>query len=296
MLDDLSEFYLTLTQEVPAPCGAWLMACGLNAPTSAGYCQHGNFPAARGRSIFQYTLEGHGHLRFRGIDYRVEPGFAMLLQPPDSYTYQAIDGQAWRFVFLTLGGKDAARHWRTANDRHGPLLALADTGPLLSQVQTIVLDRLHQTSPPDAWRDAIDAYALCTALTRELAKLEGDTVTPLQQHLRRAADYAQRNLSGPCDVDTLAAAAGMSKAHFSRRFRGHYGTAPGEYVLRLRLEHACELLVTTHRTVRTIAAACGFDDPNYFARIFRKRIGSAPLAWRSASRTRHTSEQNRRQP
>ena len=54
------------------------------------------------------------------------------------------------------------------------------------------------------------------------------------------------------------------------------GVSPLEYVHRLRLEEAYRLLSDSSRNVSEVAMEVGFDDANYFSRLFRKKMGMSP--------------------
>jgi AraC family transcriptional activator of tynA and feaB len=84
---------------------------------------------------------------------------------------------------------------------------------------------------------------------------------------------------GPCEV---AAAAGISLRYVQKLF-AERGSACGEFIYSLRLEHAARLLhrrelLGTNRPLSEIAYACGFRDYSHFARKFRRRFGYAPDA------------------
>ena len=64
-----------------------------------------------------------------------------------------------------------------------------------------------------------------------------------------------------------------------RRFRARTGYSLKEYILRVRLRRAKELLMLTHRTVAQVSAEVGFEDPFYFSRLFKAREGTAPTAF-----------------
>jgi AraC-like DNA-binding protein len=83
-------------------------------------------------------------------------------------------------------------------------------------------------------------------------------------------------------VEQVARALGVSRATLFRRFRKRYGLAPKEYLDRVRLEHARELLTQGGCTVREAAARCGYRDAAYFARACRKRFGHPPSFFRGS--------------
>jgi transcriptional regulator GlxA family with amidase domain len=75
----------------------------------------------------------------------------------------------------------------------------------------------------------------------------------------------------------MAKKMGVGYRHFRRLFQESTGLPPHQYVLNLRLNHAKRLLLTL--PVAEVAARVGFDDPLYFSRMFKKKIGIAPTRW-----------------
>jgi len=66
-------------------------------------------------------------------------------------------------------------------------------------------------------------------------------------------------------------------------FKEAMGVSAYSYVLDLRLSKAAELLLSSELSIAEIAYETGFSDPLYFSRIFRKRCGSSPEAFRSTA-------------
>jgi AraC-like DNA-binding protein len=102
------------------------------------------------------------------------------------------------------------------------------------------------------------------------------------RHLQRAKDLADARYSDPLDVDDLAAAAGLSRAHFSREFRGTFGETPHAYLLSRRLERAAALLRNTDHSVFDICLDVGLASVGSFTTSFKRMFGTAPTAYRDA--------------
>ena len=81
-------------------------------------------------------------------------------------------------------------------------------------------------------------------------------------------------------VAALARRAGYSTAQFIERFRRAYGVTPMRYVTLLRLNRARLLLAVSDLTACEIAAHCGYEDPYYFYKLFRRRFGVTPSGYR----------------
>jgi AraC-like DNA-binding protein len=105
---------------------------------------------------------------------------------------------------------------------------------------------------------------------------------PPARHLLRAKDLADARYFEPLEVDDLARAAGLSRAHFSREFRRTFGESPHAYLLTRRLERAAALLRTTDNSVAEICFAVGLQGLGSFTTSFKRTYGMTPTAYRAA--------------
>jgi AraC-like DNA-binding protein len=104
---------------------------------------------------------------------------------------------------------------------------------------------------------------------------------PPARHLLRAKDLADARYFEPLDVDDMARAAGLSRAHFSREFRRVFGESPHAYLLTRRLERAAALLRNTDRSVTDICLAVGLQSLGSFTTSFTRMYGESPTAYRA---------------
>jgi AraC-like DNA-binding protein len=106
---------------------------------------------------------------------------------------------------------------------------------------------------------------------------------PPARHLLRAKDLADADYAKPLEVDDLARAAGLSKAHFSREFRRTFGESPYVYLLTRRLERAAALLRNTDYSVAEICLEVGLQGVGSFTTSFKRMYGMTPTAYRAAA-------------
>ena len=97
-------------------------------------------------------------------------------------------------------------------------------------------------------------------------------------------DYLVAHPAEPFDSEFLARMADMSPSSLRRLFKEHPGKSPGAFVKDLRMTTAARRLLVTNQRISAIAYELGFDDPNYFARIFKSVFGVSPQEYRAASR------------
>jgi transcriptional regulator of acetoin/glycerol metabolism/AraC-like DNA-binding protein len=231
--------------------------------------------------------------RERIIAVRVpdDVGSAMLL---------AVDRNR-RIVGADLVGRRALSHWgRRLNDdlwtvfeSNEALLSHKYNGDVWTQVRPVADGRLRAAiaTPPesvmtrhssvegeDQIRPRIDL--LMTPRFMPLATIARGGLPPAA--LRRVRDYVDSHLDKPIDVESLAAAAGLSTYHFARSFKQSEGNTPHDFVLKRRLAKARELMSRPDLSLSEIAVATGFADQSHFTRRFHEVVGISPGKFRKS--------------
>ena len=107
-----------------------------------------------------------------------------------------------------------------------------------------------------------------------------ETDSDIAGRISRSIAYMVEHLNQPLQVSTLAAQASVSTSHFFALFKRQMGTAPIDFFIRLRMNHARELLDSTRSSIKEIAATMGYDDPFYFSRVFKSVHQVAPAEYR----------------
>ena len=109
--------------------------------------------------------------------------------------------------------------------------------------------------------------------------------TNLQQlantnRLAYAIKYVQENIHRNLTIKDLADKACMSEPNFFRCFKQQYGITPVEYINQQRIQLAMRLLYNTSYSVSDICFACGYNNLNYFQKVFKKAAGDTPANYR----------------
>lgn len=99
------------------------------------------------------------------------------------------------------------------------------------------------------------------------------------RRLQRVIEYIQANLKKEITIEELAAAASLSRFHFSRMFKATTGRSPGRFIGQLRLELAKSLL-GAGRSIADVAHDCRFSSESNFVRSFRRATGRTPGQYR----------------
>ena len=194
-----------------------------------------------------------------------------------------------------LDGKRATTHWRFASDvtrrfpkieLHPDAIYLRDGQISTSAGVTTGIDLALAMVEEDLGSEAALSVArdLVVYLKRSGGQMQFSE--PLQFQVRATdrfadlADWMLRNLHGDLSVEALAQRARLSPRQFSRRFKATFGTSPGDYVERLRLDEARRRLPGGGQTVESIAVSVGYASDDAFRRAFERHFGVAPSAYR----------------
>lgn len=100
------------------------------------------------------------------------------------------------------------------------------------------------------------------------------------KHVLMAIDYVEKNYSKKISLKNLSDFCGLSEDYFARVFKQLCGLSPVAYLQRLRLSKAAGLLAESSDSISNVSGMVGFEDANYFTRIFTKSMGISPSNFR----------------
>ena len=113
---------------------------------------------------------------------------------------------------------------------------------------------------------------------RDVAKAS-DLLAPYRE-MEAVLEHLLTRYEEKIDFRRLGRLASVSISQLDRRFKRLFQLTPQQFLLRVRLNAACQMLVSTDRNVLQIALSTGFYDHSYFTRHFRRQMGTTPTAYR----------------
>jgi AraC family transcriptional regulator len=138
------------------------------------------------------------------------------------------------------------------------------------EVSTLFLDSLFL-----AVRDHV-AATYGTFNTKATSKQWGLTA----RQLRHALEYIEANLGEDLGLANIADACAASVSSLTRGFKTALGVAPHGWVLNRRIALAQRLMYEGATPLSEVAVCCGFADQSHLTRVFMRKVGSSPTAWR----------------
>jgi len=246
---------------------------------TSGYDWHGLKRGSAEFCLFQYTISGRGQLAWEGTRHAVLPGQAMLLWFPHNNRYWLASGDRWRHFYICLAGREVLRAWRAVVARRGPLFQLGEDSPALAiAVDAAIAGMTGAIREP--WTSSALAYRLAMALCAEVLGDPGPGGR--NPAIEAAKRHGREHFADGIGVSDLARAAGLSRHHFARAFARAEGNTPSQWLADLRAREAARLLRGSSLSVAAVGARCGYQDPAYFCRAFRRIVGVSPGEFRSS--------------
>lgn len=148
---------------------------------------------------------------------------------------------------------------------------------ILALVEELNESRLHRDALLKVYYQEL--FLLISRQIDQANRLVPLDISPV---LVKALEFMRLNMCNEIRIQSLAAEFSMSERYFRTLFHRHLGVSPTEYLSRMRIGHARELLNDKTLTIKEIAYQCGFSSPEYFARRFRQLLGHAPEEYRKA--------------
>lgn len=271
--------FLDVDSELPVQ----LRSIGWEIHTDPTYSWDGRTRNDVDTCLFQYTLSGEGRLDIGGVVHKIRPGEAFLVNIPGNHHYYFSEQEThWEFIFILFWGYNALTQWEKLQNQWGNIVKL--------DIESPVIQRLKQIYYEAAGKNIKDQYIASNLVYSFVMETFRAAQGPI--HVRpdqipasivTAIEYSEEYFDQNIGLDDLADEAGLSKYHFSRLFRKSVGMTPVQYINKIRLEKAVQLLNQTDLTVEEIGRNVGFSNGNYFCKVFKKLVGTSPEKFRSGN-------------
>ena len=128
-------------------------------------------------------------------------------------------------------------------------------------------------------RAMIKAYEIIDLIRKKQARYSPKNKL---DYLAKAEEYISNHYHDmDFDYNKPVEISGLSYSYFKKIFIDKYGCPPVKYVTKLKLNRACELIMSEKFSVSEIAEMCGFDNVYYFSNVFKKHIGVSPKNYKN---------------
>lgn len=247
---------------------------------------HSFGPFIRNHFLFHYIISGLGTLLSTAPNgqirrYDLEAGQGFLICPGLVNTYSADEKEPWKYTWLEFDGLRAAEFLGYAGLSPTQPIFWTRDGQQGDSVRDIMLHIAdHSEASPlyligqlYLFLDAL-AQASATRLTAKGGQLK-------DFYIQEAVVYMEQNYQRNLTVEEIADTCRLNRSYFSKLFKESMGCPPQEFLIRMRMIKATELMRAGGTSIGDIAVQCGYPNQFHFSRAFKKRYGVSPREWRT---------------
>lgn len=257
-----------------APTSRLLVTDAGHFPRAARHGRHR--PEGARQTIVILCVAGLGWVEMDGLRQPVPAGHVTVLPAGTAHRYHADADDPWTIWWVHVTGTDVSDLVGATALTVGSAVAPLSDPDHAERLLEEVVDHLETDETyASLVRAAGAAWNLLAVVVADQADGSGDP-----EPVHRAQDLLRADLARRIGVGELARSVGLSTSHLTTRFREVTGFSLTEYVKRLRMARARQLLITTSLSVAQIGVAVGYPDAFYFSRQFRVVHGTSPREFR----------------
>jgi AraC-like DNA-binding protein len=232
--------------------------------------------------FFQFTLAGWGTFERHGeAPQRMTPGLGFFAVVPSRHRYYLpADSPGWTFGWLNVFHPYLIERVLEQIAANGPVVRVSPTSAFIGSAL-----HLMASSVKKDYRDRFEFELALFEFVFAYERLTHQLSDPSNDGERLLVAVRKWVLANPrraTSVDAVAAEYGMSRSHFSHFFRARTGLTPARVLAQTRVQEAARMLLHSPASLKQIADACGFANPNHFNRVFRRFLHTSPGAYRQS--------------
>ena len=252
---------------------------------------HSFGPCARNHYLFHYIISGHGGLDSAGSNgedrhYELGPGQGFLICPGQINTYIASKTDPWEYTWLEFDGLRIEEYLDSAGlSILQPVYRpqFPDKGDELRDTMLYIARNadatpLHLIGHLCLFLDSL----IRSSSTRKL--FHGGKLKDF--YIQEAINFMEHNYQRDLTIEEIADVCKLNRSYFSKLFKESMGCPPQEFLIRLRLSKAAEMMKISNNSIRDISASCGYPNQLHFSRAFKKCYGVSPRQWRMEQQQR----------
>jgi AraC-like DNA-binding protein len=231
--------------------------------------------------VIEIPTKGSCTLKIQDKKHKLAPGTIAGFAPGTAHHYVCDRNDPMEHIFIVFFGSFAKELFNRSGLDSGNVLKLKKAGDILYLAQAILKKGFEKT---------VNSHELCCSYLRTLLLEQGSDLfltgsnesTSLNSYLR-CRKYIDENFSNLFLPSEAAKKCDINVRYMSKLFKKHAQITPHEYIMRLKLNKAANLLLISNFTIKEISEKTGFTDPYHFSRNFKRFHGLSPNYYRNAA-------------
>ncbi|HHW22262.1 MAG TPA: AraC family transcriptional regulator [Clostridiaceae bacterium] len=248
-------------------------------------CTPGYFwgPGVRDHYIIHIVSSGKGSYTVDGKTFSLESGQGFLICPGQLVYYRADDVSPWTYSWVGFHGIKAEQVLKKAGlTTDDPIFSCTESDNLIPSLNDLIREARNAPAS-DLMLTGMLYRFLAYLVNRRENKIQAGERTPDKtRYVSKAVEYIEKNYSEDISVNSVADYLKINRSYLSTLFTKYLGTTPREFIIKYRMDKACELLKNPLLSISDVARSVGYEDSFQFSKTFKKVMGIPPSTYRMA--------------
>ncbi len=240
----------------------------------------------KGAYVLGFVRNGRGTLGMDRKVYHLEPDDALLALPGSEIWYETEKWKPWTYMWIGFSGRCAEMNLASAGfSGTDPVRKVRCTPRIGNYIDKIL--EAYQNSDQDRLKRNGMLLLIFAELIRDYTQHctgpGSDFANQGAVYVKEAVRYIDLHYNQKIRIQELADQVGVNRSYLTSSFQKALGCSPRDYLVRVKMEKAREMLVGTDMQISVVAASVGYTDPLAFSKTFKQSYGMSPRTYRKVS-------------
>ena len=235
-------------------------------------------------NVVHFIVKGHGIFKVKNTEYEVGPGFGMFSPKDVPVTYHTSEDDPWYYVWFHFSGIKFAEYLNQMNiNTRSPIYKVSNAEYCRQRIETMY----HQYGNcTDKTLVEAQALSLCYDLFARLMEdnpqrtVYSHEETQQVKYVEQSIQYMRGHVHEGIKVTQVSSAVGLNSNYLSALFKDETGLSLQQYLIRLRLQTAMQILSDSDLSIAEVAAMVGYQTSAAFCKAFHALYGITPESGR----------------
>jgi len=249
----------------------YITECGFEKCTP----QHSYGPAKRSYFLIHFIIEGSGNYEFNNKIYKINKNQGFIIFPNDTTKYTADKETPWHYYWVGFNGIKARQLLNEYGiDSDNPVICSEKSNLLKKYIMSLY----HTSKTVNFNMFTMIGFLYLFFSSLDTKKIKSNK----EQYIDKALNYIRDNFMNDIKIEDIAKMLYLERSYLYRIFIENLGISPLNYLIKYRLNTACELLKYSNHTITDISGYVGFSSSSSFCKAFKKQFNEAPLHYRKS--------------
>lgn len=257
----------------------YLISCGIE-PCIPG---HTFGPGCRDKYLIHFILSGKGKFISNNKTYELHRGQAFIFYPDHEVTYIADKEEPWTYTWVGFNGTMVKTYLNHAGiDETTDIIDIPEDSVIPDIIQKM-LGANTLTYSNELLRQALLLELLSELVSyRQADQNQIPTYSyPHKVYTEQAIHYITKEYMNDISVADIADRIGITRSYLAKCFNYTLDMSPKQFIIKYRMDKACELLKASNYNITEISEATGYSNSLTFSKAFKTYFGISPNEWRN---------------